>query len=406
MQESGVKVYGYRWVVMAVFMIINIVIQIHWVAFAPITSEASVFYGVTPLSIGFLSMIYMLVYIVMCIPASYVIDTYGIRIGIGIGALMTGVFGMLKGIYAADYTLVCVAQFGLALAQPFILNSYTKLAARWFPLNERATVSGLAALAQYLGIIVALGVTPYLVTAYKMEGMLMIYGFITLAGALIFLAFIREQPPTPPSLSDREERYKVFEGLRHILGQRDMRLVLVLFFIGLGIFNAVTTWIEQILAPRGINAEQAGLIGALMMIGGIIGASVLPPLSDKLRKRKPFLVAAMFFVVPGLAGLAFAANMILLLVSGFVLGFFIMSAGPIGFQYGAEVSYPAPESISQGVILLSGQISGIIFIFGMDAFRGAGGSMTPFLVLFMVLSALNVLFCMKLRESDMIQAGK
>ena len=49
--------------------------------------------------------------------------------------------------------------------------------------------------------------------------------------------------------------------------------------IGLGIFNAVTTWIEQILAPRGITPEQAGIIGALMMVGGILGASILPGLS-------------------------------------------------------------------------------------------------------------------------------
>ena len=403
MQESKPRAYAYRWLVMGIFMLINIVIQIHWVAFAPITGEAAAYYQVTPLSIGLLSMIYMFVYIVMCIPASYVIDTYGVRIGIGIGAALAGVCGFLKGIYASNYLMVCVSQVGLALAQPFILNAYTKLAARWFPLNERATVSGLASLAQYLGIIVALGLTPYLVNAYRIEGMLMGYGIISLAAAIVFIALMRERPPTPPGAEEEGERFRVFEGLGFLLGRRDMRLLLVLFFIGLGIFNAVTTWIEQILAPRGINAEQAGLIGALMMVGGVIGASVLPPLSDKLRRRRPFLVAAMFFVVPGLFGLSFAESLPLLLASGFVLGFFIMSAGPIGFQYGAEVSYPAPESISQGVILLSGQISGIIFIFGMDVFRSAQGSMTPFMIAFMALSTVNVALCLLLRESDMMK---
>jgi MFS family permease len=328
---------------MAVFMLVNIVIQIHWVAFAPITGEAAAFYHVTPLSIGFLSMIYMLVYIAMCIPASYVIDTWGIRIGIGTGALLTGLFGALKGVYAANYTVVCLSQFGLALAQPFILNAYTKLAARWFPVNERATVSGLASLGQYIGIIVALGASPYLAGAFRITGMLRIYGVISIASALLFLALIRERPATPPGASETEERFRFFEGLRHILAHRDMRLVLALFFIGLGIFNAVTTWIEQLLAPRGIRAEQAGLIGALMMAGGVIGASILPPLSDRYRRRKPFLSAAMIFVVPGLFGLAFATSMKLLLASGFLLGFFIMSAGPIGFQYGAEISYPRPS---------------------------------------------------------------
>ncbi|HSV98277.1 MAG TPA: MFS transporter [Spirochaetota bacterium] len=400
MDKQAVKVYGYRWIIMAAFMILNVIIQIHWVALAAITGEAATFYSVSPLSIGFLSMIYMLVYIVMCIPASYIIDTYGLRVGIGIGALLAGVFGFIKGMYAADYTMVTVCQFGLAVAQPFILNAYTKLAAQWFPVDERATVSGLASLAQYLGIIVALGVSPFLFAAKGMEGMLMIYGIITLAGSAIFLFIIRERPPTPPGADESMERYSFFTGLRHIMGLRDMRLLLVLFFIGLGIFNAVTTWIEQILAPRGITPEQAGIIGAIMMIGGILGASILPVLSDKTRKRRPYLVGAMIAMVPGLFGLAFAAQFWLILASSFVLGFFIMSAGPIGFQYSAEVSHPAPESISQGVLLLAGQISGVIFIFGMDVFRSdETGSMTPFLVLFMVLVVGNALLCLKLRES-------
>lgn len=400
MKTKPFRVYGYRWLILAAFMLLNVIIQIHWVALASITTESAEYYAVSPLSIGFLSMVYMLVYIVMCIPASYVIDTYGLRIGIGAGALLAGCFGFLKGIYAADYTMVTVSQFGLAVAQPFILNAYTKLAARWFPLGERATVSGLASLAQYVGIIVALGASPFLFTSKGMEGMLMVYGLISLAGSALFLVVIRERPPTPPGADESEERYPFFMGLGHILRLRDMRLTIVLFFIGLGIFNAVTTWIEQILAPRGITAEQAGIIGALMMVGGMIGASILPVLSDRMRKRRPFLVGAMIAMVPGLFGLAFGTRFWLILLSSFVLGFFIMSAGPIGFQYSAEVSHPAPESISQGVLLLAGQISGVIFILGMDAFRSADtGSMTPFLVLFMALVVLNAFLGLRLRES-------
>jgi cyanate permease len=202
-----------------------------------------------------------------------------------------------------------------------------------------------------------------------------------------------------------ETRFGVAEGLRHILRQRQMLLLAVLFFIGLGIFNAVTTWIEQILAPRGFSEEQAGMAGAAMILGGILGASILPPLSDRMRKRVPFLTAAIFFTIPGLAGLAFATNYTVLLCSSFVLGFSSMSAGPIGFQYGAELSHPAPESTSQGILLLAGQISGAAFIYGMQAFRSTGGSMTPFMVLFLGLTVLNVLVCTRLRESKLISSG-
>ncbi|MBX7255674.1 MAG: MFS transporter [Candidatus Hydrogenedentes bacterium] len=406
MENTPTKVYGYRWIVLLVFAVLNAVIEIHWVALAPITTEAAQYYAVTPLSIGFLSMLFMLVYLAVSIPASYVIDTYGIRVGVGAGAALIGIFGLLKGVYAANYAMVSVCQFGLAVAQPFILNAYTAISAKWFPISQRATATGLAALSQYIGIILAMAATPLLAHAWGIDGMLKTYGVISVVGAVLFLVFAKEAPPTPPSPPGQEERFLVIAGLKHMFKQKQVVLLLLMFLIGLGIFNAVTTWIEQILSPRGLDSTQAGAVGALMMIGGVLGASILPPISDKIRRRIPFLITATAFTIPGLTGLAFATNFAVLLASSFVLGFFIMSAGPIGFQYGAELSYPAPESTSQGLLLLAGQISGVAFIYGMDAFRSAGGSMTPFMIFFIAITALNVILCTRLNESEMIKKAQ
>jgi sugar phosphate permease len=343
-------------------------------------------------------------YIFLCIPASYMIDTYGLRIGVGIGAALTGIFGLLKGIYATNYTIIFISQLGLAVAQPFVMNAMTKVSAKWFPMDERATATGLAALSQYVGIIIALAVTPFIFKAYAMKGMLMIYGISSVVAAIAFLVFIKDSPPTPSSEYHDEDTVTVFAGINRMFKHRDMILLLILFFFGLGMFNAVTTWIEQILSPRGFNSEQAGLIGGVMMIGGIIGAVILPLLSDKLRKRKPLLILTMIGIAPGLVGLTFATGFPMLLVSGFILGFCIMSAGPIGFQYGAEISYPTPESSSQGMLLLAGQISGIIFIYAMDKLRiTATGSMTPFMIVFVAMALVNILLAFLMKESLLIR---
>ena len=52
--------------------------------------------------------------------------------------------------------------------------------------------------------------------------------------------------------------------------------------------------------------------------------------------------------------------------------------------------------------MLSGQISGIIFIFGMDYFRTQSGSMTPFLIFLIALSLINILLSFRLKESKLI----
>ncbi len=379
----------------------------NWIAFASVTDDSAGFYQVSVLSIGLLSMIYMIVYIVVSIPASYVIDVYGVRIGVGIGATLTGVFALMRGAFSTDYTLVVVATIGLAIGQPFVLNAITKIGARWFAVAERATAASIPALAQFIGIIAALAISPYLVSSVGISGMLKVYAALSIVGWLATVFLMRESPPTPPSQIDQGERFQVFAGIRYIFRQRDMLILVVLFFVGLGMFNAISTWIEQIVGPRGFDSEQAGIIGAIMLVGGIAGAGIISVLSDRSRRRKPFLIAALVGMVPGLIGLAFATTFPVLVASSFVFGFFLMSAYPVGIQYGAEVSYPAPESTSQGIIVLAGQVSGILFIFGMDAFRsGPSESMGASMVVFVFLTLVTIVLSVFLHESPMIIAER
>jgi cyanate permease len=403
MEQSTFKVYGYRWVILSVFMIVVAVNQLLWITFAPITSIATAFYQVSDLKIGLLSMIFMIVFIVASIPASWIIDTYGIRIGVGIGTVLTGVFGMLRGLSATNYNMVLLAQVGIAIGQPFVLNAITLLAARWFPIHERATAAGLGTLAMYLGIILGLIVTPYLTIPMGIAGMLMIYGVIALVIAAVFFVLIRENPPTPPCLPDQIERLLVWDGIKSTLRKKNFIWLMIIFFIGLGVFNCVTTWIEDILRPRGFSITQAGITGGIMIGGGILGALVLPILSDRSRKRIPFIIIALAGTILGLTGVTFATNYGLLILSAFTMGFFLLSAGPIGFQYGAEVAYPASEGMSNGLMLLMGQISGVIFIFGMDLMKSPKtGSMSLSLIILIGLMILSLLFSTQLKESGLL----
>jgi cyanate permease len=407
MEHTKFKVYGYRWIMLSAYMFMVAVNQLLWITFAPITSDATVYYGVSDIKIGILSMCFMIVYILVSIPASWIIDKYGIRIGVGIGAGLTGVFGLLRGLVITDYNLLLLSQIGIAVGQPFILNAMTKLAARWFPIEERATATGLGTLAMYIGILAGMTLTPYLTLGSGINGMLYIYGIISVATAVIFLVISKESPPTAPCRTDQEERSLVYDGLKHTLQTRDFNWLMLIFFIGLGVFNCVTTWIENILGPRGFSATQAGVTGGLMIFGGIVGALIIPMLSDHYRKRTPFIIVALAGATLGLAGITFATSYWILLTSGLFLGFFLLSSGPIGFQYGAEITYPASEGTSNGLLLLMGQISGIAFIFGMDIFKSTStGSMTRPLIVLIGLMLLSILLSIRLKESSLMTMDK
>lgn len=388
----------YRWVILSVYALLQFVAILLNFTFAPVTGEAAAFYRVTSLQIGFLSMISLIVTLFLQIPGSYAVDTWGIRRGVGLGAVLLGLFGFARGVFAYSYMGVMICTWGFCLSNPLVFNSMTAVAARWFPLEERATAVGGALMALYCGLIVGMGATPLLTARYGMAGMLRFYGVLSLIAAGAFLFFAREAPTTVP-LGCQVEREPVLAGLRGMFTRSANLRLLFVWFVTLGAWNALMTWVEQMISPRGFNSVQAGAVGASMQVAGIAGCLVLPIVSEKLRRRKLFLLVSCLSLVVALAGFAFASSFGVLLAAASCYGFFGMGGSAVSYQYATEVSYPVPEATSQGLLIWAGQISGILFIYGMDAFRAPSGAMTPSLVGLMALCVLTFLVLLGMKET-------
>lgn len=397
MTEKKYTLYGYRWVVLAVFMFINLTIQILWISYAPITGIAAGFYGVDDLQIGLLAMTFMIAFIPLSIPVSWAIDTYGFRIAVSIGAILMGVFGLVRGFSGDNYSWVLIATIGIAIAQPFLLNAWTKVPAQWFSIEERATAVGLVTLSNLVGTALGMVLTPILIETMPIPTVQLIYGGIAAFSAVLFLVFAREKPLTPPCPPGQEVRALMLDGLKHALKVKEFWFYLLVAFIGMGIFNGVTTWVENIVRPRGFSPSDAGILGALMLAGGVVGAVVLPPISDRQHRRKRFIFLGFLLAIPGLVGLTYATAGWLLFLSAFLLGFFLVSSSPIGMQYAAEITYPTPEGTSNGLIQLFGQ-GAVVFVYIMEALKSADGSFTPALLLAIGLMIISLILILQLKD--------
>jgi MFS family permease len=393
------QVYRYRWVVLAVFMFTNLMIQVLWISYAPITGPAARFYGVSDLQIGLLSMVFMIAFIPLSLPVSWVIDTYGFRLAVSIGAVLMGIFGVMRGLAGANYTLVLLSTIGIAIAQPFLLNAWTKMPARWFSMDDRATAVGLITLANLVGTGLGMVLTPILIESLPIPTVQLIYGGLAAFSALLFLLLARESPPTPPCPPGMEARALMLDGLKHALRVKSFWLILLVFFIGMGLFNGISTWIEGILRPRGFTPTDAGTIGALMLLGGLLGAVVIPALSDRQHKRKRYLLLGVVLAIPGLIGVTFASSYGLLLASAFAFGFFLISLSPVGMQYAAEITRPTPEGTSNGLIQLCAQAA-VVFVYVMEALRSPDGAFTPSLLLGIGLLVVSALAITQLEEPE------
>jgi hypothetical protein len=104
MTASEVKLYPYRWVVLAAFMLVNVMVQVLWICYAPVASIAATAYGVKRADVDLLANLFMLIYIPIAFPAAWAIDTFGFKKAVGFGAMLMAGITPVAYQYGAEIT--------------------------------------------------------------------------------------------------------------------------------------------------------------------------------------------------------------------------------------------------------------------------------------------------------------
>ena len=234
--------------------------------------------------------------------------------------------------------------------------------------------------------------TPILTKLISIPTVQLIYGGIAAFSAVIFIIFSRETPPHTAGPAGSEVRALMLDGLKHAFTVKSFWLCLMVFFIGLGIFNGLTTWVESIIRPA-----------ALLPPTGHIGRAHAGRWNFRRGDHPPVLrpaaqAQALYFAGP-VAGNSrsdrsyICHKQLVVVCFGLWDGIFPRSAQvPIMMQYAAEITRPTPEGTSNGLMQLFGQAS-VAFVYIMEALRTTNGSFTLSLILatgVLVISALLV----------------
>lgn len=386
---KSVRVYPYRWVVLIALMAVIMASEMQWLVLAPISRAATNFYASQiPVNslIGpdFLILIHLVVFIFFSVPASFIIDRVGLKWTLRSGAILLALFSIIKGVAASSFWVVLISQIGLSIAYALILNNVTLVTARWFPLRERGFATGLVSLAQYLGLLLIMIISPQVVVtdpvafAYGegIPSLLFWLGIVTAAVALVVLFFFKEKPPTPSSREPFEiESFMV--SFKLLLTKKHLGGFVFIFGLMWGLFNVFIAKTDSIAAFIGVQNSN-GILGVILLGGGMVGSLVIPTLSDYFRKRKIFFFICILGILLGFLVFAFMPLLdnifqkpaIFGFIAAGVLGFFFQSAIPLGYQYAAELSYPVKEASSQAVLLLNGHFIGAILLIFMTVQGG------------------------------------
>ncbi|XP_022096528.1 major facilitator superfamily domain-containing protein 7-like isoform X2 [Acanthaster planci] len=307
--------------------------------------------------------------------STWILDTFGLRVGMMMGAWLNVVGLGVRYISTIEqvqgdikFIVVMIGQGLAAMAQPFILFAPTKLAALWFPESQRAIANTLGSSSNPLGILASFLLSKIIVQKEDdIPTMLWIYiipGGV--AAAMMTFGFCSSVPPTPPSASAAESSESFLQGLKKILNNRAYLLLLLVFGSGLGLFNCVSSLVEQILCSRGYDDSYSSLVGALMIGGGMLGAIVTGVYVDKTKKFETTAKLCFTTAVLGLIAFCtlscFREVSVSIAVAGGVFGTAGFGAYPVIMELGVETTFPVAEGTSTGFLVMAGQVQGIIGI--------------------------------------------
>ncbi len=354
-----------RWTVLLAFAALAGISQMLWLNFAPLISFIKSHYNVSESDINWLLTVFPFIYILLSIHSGKVIDRRGYRYSILIGGIFMSVFACLR-IFDSSFSILLIGQIGIAIGQPYILNAISRLVIDWFPKNQQATATGIGTVGMFIGMAFALAATPYLVEHIGFQETLVIMALLTVFFTLIFF-LIGIPNDTNGQNIDLSASFSKQLGL---LKNKQFILLNIISFLGLGVFNGLTSWIEQILKPYGVSSEQAGYVGGSLIIGGIIGSIVIPVLSDFFGKRKPFILFTIICPLLLTYPLCTSGHFSHLLIFGSLLGFVFLPAFALLLSVTEELVGQKQSGAATGLLLMAGNLGAVVVIASMQIVKG------------------------------------
>lgn len=406
---TTIRTYPVRYFLLLLFIALSMSNAFQWIEYAIIESVVTDFWHVSTFWVNCTSTVYMGCYIIGIVPATWLLDNYGLRPCLIVASLGNALGSWIKCL-SIDPSLFWVSMVGqtiVASSQLFILNIPPLLAATWFPASDVTKTTAYGVFGNQVGIALGFLIPPLLVPgrsvpqpngttttmASVMEsnfttttfaptpepstfdidatahGLRILFYSVSVITSLIFLlivAFFESKPRHPPSEAQAYAQTLTGEqsfgkSILSLFTNVNFLLLFVSYGLNTGVFYAVSSVLSQMIT-RAIGAnyvQEAGYLGLTITLAGIVGSIVCGYI---LAYSKQFKGVTLFVYICSLLGtIAFTVGLevqsipLLFAVSA-LLGFFMTGYLPIGFEFAAEVSFPQPEGTSAGLLNASAQV--------------------------------------------------
>ncbi|KAG7286175.1 hypothetical protein NEMBOFW57_008480 [Staphylotrichum longicolle] len=354
------KVYKRRWFGLVQLTLLNIIVSWDWLTFSPVASHAANYFNTSETIINWLSTAFLFSFTFITPAVIYVLHL-GPKPSIVTAAalLLVGNWIRFAGSHSSSggmFGLVMFGQILTGLAQPFVLAAPTRYSDIWFTNRGRVAATALTSLANPFGAALGQLIVPFWVNQPS-----------DISHMVLYVSIIT------PKLSLRASARVLFS---HV----EFWLLFLPFAVYVGLFNSISSLLNQILLPHGYDDEEAGIAGALLIVVGLVAAAVISPIIDRtksyllaIRTAVP-LVGVCYLVFIWMPGTREGGGVAGPYVVMAVLGAASFSLLPVVVEYLVELTHPISPAVTSTLAWSGGQVLGGIFIVVSGALKaGADG---------------------------------
>ncbi|KAL1237481.1 putative MFS-type transporter -like protein [Trichinella pseudospiralis] len=372
--------YKRRWIVLTIFCMLSMSNSFQWIQYATVGNVIVNYYDVSYTAVDWTSLIYMIAYIPLILPATWVMDRYGLRLVLILGSFGNCLGSWIKCTSAAPtrFAISFLGQTIVGSSQIFILCVPPKLAAVWFGHNEVSTATAIGVFGNQVGIALGFWIPTLFVHSSAVEqdityGLRKLYFLTATLTSAVFLAVllgVSERPPLPPSIAQSLINNSTYtkgqfkQSVYSLAKQASFVQLAFTYGLNVGAFYAVSTLLNQTLLPYFPNEEKnIGIVGLLIVLTGLLGSVLCGWWLDRTKMFKFILTITYAASLLGMIIYTVCiekGSIEIVFLAASILGFSMTGYLPLGLEYAAEITYPISEGITSGIMNGSAQVFGVI----------------------------------------------
>lgn len=361
--------------VWAVGLLAYLIGIMHRTSFGVAGLDAAARFDARPTTLAGFVVLQLLVYAALQVPAGVLLDRYGARTMVVIGALTMAVGQLLLGV-ATSLPLAILARVLVGTGDAFTFVSVLSLVPAWFPARKVPLLTQLTGLLGQLGQV--LSAVPLAALLHERGWTV---AFVSAAGAGVFVAVavwmvVRNRPPgapaPPPPATFAQIRASIAASWREPGTRLGLWTHMGTQFSGM-VF-ALLWGVPYLVAGQGFTPTEASLMLTLFVAAGV----VVGPLFGEFTARHP--LRRSWLVITVIAVTALTWTVVLLVpppAPGWlvvVLVVVLATGGPgsmIGFDYARTFNPDHRRGTAVGIVNIGGFTASLVIAYAVGAVLGA-----------------------------------